>query len=91
MELLGNIAILSVAALSDQARKVSRMLTRFNRWYDQLKEPWRFLGMCLMVWPPILAISLWEHMPFWFVLLFGGVLLSLLAMRMWWCRYGKIA
>ena len=33
------------------------ILYRLNKWYDNLNEPWRFLGMFVLVFPPICALT----------------------------------
>lgn len=58
-------------------------LAKLNRKYDRTIEPWRFLIMCLFVWPPIIvAFSDWFHIGY--RLIAFHILIGLLVVRMCW-------
>ncbi len=59
------------------------MLSRFNRWYDNLKEPKRFLVALAIVTPWF--VSLASNEP---TVVIGGFfyVLLLISMRIWWTR-----
>lgn len=40
-----------------------KTLAKLNKWYDRLREPWRFLGMIVLTWPPIILI--YTDVSFW--------------------------
>tara|TARA_Y100000034_G_scaffold81854_2_gene98136 strand:+ start:1460 stop:1648 length:189 start_codon:yes stop_codon:yes gene_type:complete len=56
------------------------MIKKFNIWYDNLKEPWRFFGMCLMCWPPLLLLTMCEA--FEFKAIGAAIICGLVLMRM---------
>lgn len=37
---------------------MNKLMDRFNRWYDGIQEPWRFLTMLGLVTPAFVGLSL---------------------------------